>query len=315
MNFKKEPSVELSKEKLMKAADQTQKKIQSLLNQKNSEESLKELRIHLQRIPDSDSKWTIINVSSPAQSIKERRVIEVKRLNEKTDLSLKIKRKSNEKFTYPESKKPKIDPSSAYPKKIKFRWKIECEQLLKKLDEITIANYKPPSSSPNQHELIRFKAILASQYAIKIIEKLIFTNEKLDNTKKLDYLKKAERAFQNSLSFYNQAGLVREKGKVIQCQNLLISTINEFKTSIGMGSRTSEISLFMPKHEDLGTPKSKDFSTINIEKHQTEARIFPKEKFREFQHNYSTRYVHHFFSDYSLEENLSIDENQKIVCP
>lgn len=192
----------------------------------------KELRIQLQKLPDSPSKWTIVNTSPPAQSIEKNQAIEIKSFTEKTGLSSKIKRKSNEESIYLETKKQKIDPSIAYPKKIKFRWKIECEQLLNKLDEIKIENYKLQSSSSNQHELIRFKASLASQYAIDIIKKLILTNEKLNNTKKLDYLKQAEKASANSINFYNQAGLIREKGKAIQCQNILTSIINEFEVPI-----------------------------------------------------------------------------------
>lgn len=220
---------------LLEFSKQTKKRLEEIKTQPLEDYSnklCKKLSIQLQRLPDSPSKWTIVNTSPPAQSIEENQAIEVKSFTEKKCLSSKIKRKSNEESTYLETKKQKIDPSIAYPNKIKSRWEKKCAQLLNKLDEIKIENYKLQSSSSNQHELIRFKASLASQYAIDIIKKLILTNEKLNNAKKLDYLKQAERASANSINFYNLAGLIREKGKAIQYQNILTSIINEFEVPI-----------------------------------------------------------------------------------
>lgn len=314
---------ELSKEKLVKAADQTQEKIQSLLN-KNPEVSLKELRIHLQRIPDSGSKWTIINESSPAQTIKEKRAIEeVKSFNEKTDPSSKVKRKSNEEPTYSETKKPKIDLAIVtHPKK--FQWKKECEELLNEFKLMGI-NYNRSNTNIDQKSPYRIKADICFKSALSKTENLMYLQKNVSNDKKLQYLKEIERYFSKSIYFYKEAGLIHKKGKIIHCQDTLVSTINEFKTSIYMGkfpikpkviSRKSEISLFFPKNVDLGTSKSKDFSPMNTEKYQTKAVIsLPKEKFLQYQHTYSTRYVQNFFRDYSLEQNLTNHQNQKIVCP
>jgi hypothetical protein len=140
----------------------------------------------------------------------------------------KIKRKSNEKPIYHEAKKVKKDPSLvAYPKKI--RLETECRLLLDEFKQIGKYNLSIPS---RKGELSRYSASLASKYALDTIEKLSFSDKNLSDGEKQNLLKKAKDGFSKSITYYSQAGLPKEKGKIIQCDNLLTSTIERFSTSL-----------------------------------------------------------------------------------
>jgi hypothetical protein len=173
---------------------------------------------------------------------------------------------------------------------------VECKQLLNEL-KITIENYKLQGSSPSQHELSRFKASLASQYAINTIEELIFTNEELDDAKKLDYLKNAERAFVNSINFYNQAGLMCacEKEKIMHCQNILNSFIKKFEVSIK--AKKYQIK----KKEPSKTPKTSPIKSTIVSK-----------DLRVYQPILSDRIISMMFNTSFVGENCKIGDNQKI---
>jgi len=169
------------------------------------------------------------------------RIKEIEALNEdknpndalnKLTMSLQPKRKRelNEESTYCETKKIKKDPSLiANPKKT--RWETECTQLLNEFKQIGIEKYN--FSVPfREDKLSRYKASLASNFALDIIEKLSFPNKNLSDTEKQCRLKEVQKGFSTSIDFYSQVGLVNEKEKIIRCNNLLISTAERFNTPL-----------------------------------------------------------------------------------
>lgn len=123
------------------------------------------------------------------------------------------------------AKKVKKDPSIVtYPKKT--GWKTECQQLLNELEQIGLEKYKLPDPYLKD-ELTRYKASLASNFALDNIEKLIFSEKNLSDTEKLESLKKIENCFLRSIDFYTQVGLIKEKDKVEGCVNILTSSIKK----------------------------------------------------------------------------------------
>ena len=268
MNFKKGTlENELSKGKLEKAVDQTQKKIQSLLNKKNPEASLKELCIHLQRIPDSASKWTIVNESSPAESIKEKQEI---KFNDKNNFSSKIKRKFNKESIYPEPKKQKID----------FRT-LDCKKILYKFNDININLSELTNTKKSFDER---KAIVHNNYAIYLIECLNNQGKNFTHYKKLEFLQKAAQLLKNSAKFYKKADLVKEKGYIIEC----IATINSCQKNL--------------KTQNQPLTHQKD-SSIETQGFRTKS-LTHSDKMRQYQTTFSTRLAYRFFNTNLPENNL-----------
>ena len=122
--------------------------------------------------------------------------------------------------------KRKLSDNSLTIKKVKWDWDIECTNLLNEFKQIRIENYKL-SDSFRKDELIRYKASLASKSAINIMKKLSSTDKDLSDTKKLCRLKEAQNAFSNSIKFYSQTGLLKQKAKTIYCDNILTLTIKK----------------------------------------------------------------------------------------
>lgn len=187
-----------------------------------------ELRIHLQRLPDSITNWKIVNESSPTELINEKQ--KIKSFTEKDSFSSQIKRKANEELTYPKTKKQKIDPAGAAHPKIKFQWKTECEQLLKEFNLIGM-NYNSNSINTGQKSLNRIKADICFKSALIKTENLIYLPNNLANSEKQHHLEELKYYFSQSIYFYNQAALLKEKGKVIHCFNMLTTTIEKLKDS------------------------------------------------------------------------------------
>jgi hypothetical protein len=113
----------------------------------------------------------------------------------------------------------------------KVRYETACTKLSNEFKQIGIEKYNFSDPS-HENELIRYKASLASKFASAIIENLNFPNKKLSDTEKLGRLKEAQSGFSKSIAFYSQAGLPKEKGKIIQCSNLLASTIEKLNPSV-----------------------------------------------------------------------------------
>ncbi|MEN9917448.1 MAG: hypothetical protein RLY40_1387 [Pseudomonadota bacterium] len=125
---------------LLEFSEQTNDRLQEIKNQHpetDPNKLIKELRICLQKLPDS-SIWTVVNGSEKKTQI-------VGQFTEIDSPTSKLKRKLNE-----------TDPSIACPKKVKLRWKIECEQLLKEFNLIGM-NYNHNEANISQKSLDRIK--------------------------------------------------------------------------------------------------------------------------------------------------------------
>ncbi|MGC1854638.1 MAG: hypothetical protein WA659_04610 [Candidatus Aquirickettsiella sp.] len=130
--------------------------------------------------------------------------------------------------------KPTQGKRKSFDNDIKPAKKIRCEteyrKLLNEFEEIGIEKHYLHNPVCT-YEFNRYKASLASKFSLDIIKNLrknlSFPNKKLSDTEKLYSLQKAQNGFSYSIKFYNQAGLLKEKGKAIQCRNLLTSTIEK----------------------------------------------------------------------------------------
>lgn len=127
-------------------------------------------------------------------------------------------------------------------KKKRGNKQIDYKKLLAELKQVEIENYKLREPS-NEKELIRYKASLASKYALARIEKLsspIKPIKNLSDTEKLYYLKEAQNGFSNSIKFYNQAELVEENDKIIRCRHILTPVIDSLELKVSANKPSIE---------------------------------------------------------------------------
>lgn len=225
-NAAKNAENELEKNQLLVSARQTNSRLEevkkiisqnTLSKSKNVNDQVEKLTLHFKKLSDSTSKWTIVNEAT-SQSIKA--AVEIKR-----------KRKLNEEPFQFKAKKQKIESPTDSHTKIKIQWKTECTKLLNAFEQIGIEKYN--LNDPFcKDELIRYKASLASKFAIETIEKLSFENKDLSDTEKLGCLKEAQNGFSKSIDFYEQIKLANKKEKIIQSSDLLATTIMKLETPI-----------------------------------------------------------------------------------
>lgn len=280
-------SIDDYNKQLLEFSKQTKERLEEIKNQKDFPNILpKELSIRLQRIPDFPSKWKIVNQPSITQSVEEKPAVEIESFTEKTDLPEKLKRKSNEESTYPETKKlKKVSQNPNY------------KELLDKFNDLNInINLAELTNSNKSHDERR--AIAHNNYSIFLIEDLNNKQNNYTNSKQVELLKKTENLLRSSAEFYEKTNLSKEKEVIEKLLDMLKRSRDTLKT------KTNQ------------PPQSKASSSINTEKYQTEpVTVLSEKKYREYQHTYSTRYVQNFFRENSSEQNLNIHQNLKIVSP
>jgi hypothetical protein len=143
-------------------------------------------------------------------------------------LQAKRKRKLHEEPTDRETKKIKKNLSIQLShNEIKS---IGCEHLLNEFTQVRIndnldgisKSYYTKSLSLNECH-----AIACNNYAITIIKDLSDAKKNCSNSEKIHHLEKAKEKFSNSSKFYTQAGLLKEKGKIEHCINILKLSIKK----------------------------------------------------------------------------------------
>src|SRR5436190_1397673 len=115
--------------------------IKNMHLENRSTELVKELSICLQRLPDFPAEWTIVKEAPLSQSMKE-----------KNSLSSKVKRKSNEEYTYLGAKKQKLD----------FRT-LDFKKILKKFKQVLIKSsefYKKAGLVKEENKIIECLTII-----------------------------------------------------------------------------------------------------------------------------------------------------------
>lgn len=167
---------------------------------------LKKLIVHLQKIPNSLSRWKVINKKSLfSQS--------------KTKSSLKEINKNSKKIK-------KILPHC----ELAFLWKTARKKILDKFIEfnldINLINLSNQKKSINER-----KAIVHNNYAIYLIESLI-TNTNYTEPEKLPFLEKAEQLLKKSSKLYENVDLLEKKLNVEQCANYIRSTRDNLENTI-----------------------------------------------------------------------------------
>lgn len=285
MNFKKRLSENgLSKEKLEKAADQTEEKIQSLLSGKNPTESQKKLHIHLQRIPDFPSKRIIVNEFPFAQSIEENRAIEIKSLTEKKGLTSKIKRKSNEESTYLETKKQKID-----------LWAIERKKILEVFHSLKI-DIDLDKIRLKIGSISKQKAIAYNNRAIYLVEDINNIKLNYSHSEKIKFLNDAIKYLTNSLEIYKNINFTEEKNNIEHCIKAISSSLKNI-----IEAYINQIT----KPEDSLSMKTQASPTKPI-------RSISEEKLREYQPIFSNRLVCKFFMNSFSKDNTQNTNSETI---
>lgn len=253
INYSKEAANFYNKAGLLMFEDQTIQRI-------------KELEITLKELLDSShNKNTAENLPNPTVVL--------------TKLPI-----SYEKPQTQVNKRKSADTTSSSPaKERRGNEQIDFKKLLAKLKQIKIENYKLQDPS-NKNELIRYKASLASNYALDRIE--IFANKKLSDAEKLYPLKEAQNGFSYSIKFYNQAGLIKENDKIIQCYNILALAIDSLELIVSDNK--------LPPIEKLIAPSNKKSSQKPNNGHSHQP----------------TRYTRSFFQQLSSPENDVQEDNQ-----
>lgn len=131
------------------------------------------------------------------------------------------------------AKKLKINPSVAAYHEIKLCWKTECKQLLNEFTTMRIDdNLEGILNFFHAKSFNERRAITCNNYAITIIKNLIHPRKNVSDSRKLDDLKKAKSQFIKSAEFYTLTGLIKEKGKVIECINTITSSIEKLKVLV-----------------------------------------------------------------------------------
>src|SRR5436190_1069328 len=236
--------------------------IKNMHLENRSTELVKELSICLQRLPDFPAEWTIVKEAPLSQSMKE-----------KNSLSSKVKRKSNEEYTYLGAKKQKLD----------FRT-LDFKKILDKLNDLNI-NINLSELTNTKKSFYERRAIAHNNYAIYLIEDLNNKDKTYNNFKKLKLLKKSKQVLIKSSEFYKKAGLVKEENKIIECLTIINLCQDNLKTQIQS-----------PVHQKDSTIKTQEFPTKSL--------ALPKDKMRQYQTTFSTRLAYKFFNTYLPEDNV-----------
>lgn len=255
-NTNKKTLLEFSKQTIMRLQE-----IKNMRLENRSTELVKELNICLQRLPDFPTEWTIVK-EAPSQSMKK-----------KDNLSSKIKRKSNEEYTYPGPKKQKLG----------FRT-LDFKKILDKFNDLNI-NINLSELTNTKKSFDERRAIVHNNYAIYLIEDLNNKDEIYTHCQKLKLLKKVEQILIKSTELYKKASLVKEKDKIIEC----ITTINSCQDNLKTQIQSSV-------HQKDSTIKTQEFPTKSL--------ALPKDKMRQYQTIFSTRLAYKFFNTYLPEDNV-----------
>jgi hypothetical protein len=110
----------------------------------------------------------------------------------------------------------------------KIKWEDACTQLLNEFEQIGInyKYYKLSDTNPSSQTLNKYKAILSIKHALSIIKNLMLSEENITKTEKQNRLKEVKNSVSYAIDYYSHAGLLKEKGKMIQYHDILTSTIN-----------------------------------------------------------------------------------------
>lgn len=279
---------------LSKSADQTEQRIKELEitaqklqnSSKNNHFTSKELVVVLRRtsppLKHAAITWTASYKAAPKETSDK--------LPEVVDQSIlpvvtqKIAASDVNKTT--QRKRKSFDNDIKPAKKVRFE--TECTKLLKEFEQIGVEKYR--LSDPSQkEELIRYKASLASKFALDIIENLSFPNKNLSETEKQYRLKEAQNGLSKSIAFYIEAKLYNEKEKINKCLDILTSTIKKSNNTVNK------------------TP-------VKAQECLTKPTTLSNERLFEYQGIYSARLACKFFIDASGDTPIN-NQNLRKICP
>jgi hypothetical protein len=199
------------------------------------------------------------------------------------------KRKSFNNTIFKPVKKLKTDRSTS---ELEPLWNVECEKILNEFNQLNIA-IDLAHLSNNEKSFDERRAIAHNNYAIFLIEDLNNAEKNYSDSKKIAFLKKVEELLKKSAEFYKNANLSEKKDAIEQCISNLRSSLTNLEINI------------------------KDASSIKTEKCQTKPIMsLSDEKYRKYQHTYSTRYVHKFFKDSSSVNHTQNTNRQSVrkIC-
>ncbi len=205
--------------------------------------------ICLERVPDSLTRWQVVNKTSLFPT-KTKNLSKTTVENSSSFCSKKRKREWAKKREGSEIKRTKIDAS--YTKKT--QWKTECKQLLNQIKPLKINDNLANTSRPRKKSLNECYAIVHNNYAITLIENLLIAKNSAYHTKKRDILNKAKQQFIKSAHCYTQAGLIKQKGKIIECINSVMLSLQKLSPVTAKSTQ---------RKTNLLTPKKHNFRNKN----------------------------------------------------
>lgn len=219
----------IQKAKFINLAAKTNERIEFVMEQFNKNQynaltpPLKKLILHFQKLPNSLSRWKIINKKSLFSS---------------KALSQTIHKVKNSSSSYPRKRKKKLvkklmsnDINTQTTKKIKKNpsiynsgslWNTSRKKILDEFIniEINLVHLSNPKKSYDER-----KAIAYNNYALFLVENLNNPKKNCLETEKLASLKKAEQQLEKSIEFYNIDG-------VTHCISLIRSIRKYFENHI-----------------------------------------------------------------------------------
>ncbi|WP_143549642.1 hypothetical protein [Rickettsiella grylli] len=181
---------------------------------------LKKLTIHLQRLPDLKTQWTIVNKTSlfPAKNTP-------KTMKHSSRYPSKRKRGLGHPFPGPQTKKIDVHPASLIST---LSWETEGKHLMNQFRLLKINDNLEGILKPfHPRSLNERTALVHNNYAITLIEGLCTPHLSIPHAKARDVLIRAKKQFIQSAHCYTQAGLLKQKGKIIACINHITASLEK----------------------------------------------------------------------------------------
>lgn len=205
----------LEKNQLLEFASQTNSRIeevkkiisQNMLSKSNhANDQIEKFTLHFKKLPDSTSKWTIINKAA-SQSIKKA-------------IEIKGKRKlNNEPFQFKATKQ-----------KITL-WVIEREKILEKFHTLEI-DTDLDKIKLNIGSIGKRKAIAHNNYALFLIENLNNIKKSYSHSEKITFLTKTIVLLTKSAEIYKNINFTEGKNNVEHCINTIRSSLKNLDANI-----------------------------------------------------------------------------------